>query len=145
MDIWVTITVMNMSITHPNRNSHASLLQLNFSKCCMNIILIFKIMNPLCCNKNSGVSLSDPEISKLWHEFRKFIFQPLQHQLAHIIEIIYTKEVLLQYKSIKVLDPCWSQAEVFQWLGVVHWCVHNCMIPSCECNSRPSPNCCSMK
>jgi len=67
MDIWVTITVMHMSITHPNRNSLVSLLQLNFSKCCMNIILIFKIMNPLCCNENSGVSLivlppSGPEL-----------------------------------------------------------------------------------
>jgi hypothetical protein len=77
-----------------------------FSKCCIIFIFIFKIMNPLCWNKNSGVSLSDLEILKLRHEFRKIISQPLQHQLAHIIEIIYSKEVLLQYKSVKILDPC---------------------------------------
>jgi hypothetical protein len=67
----------------------------------MNIVFIFEIMNPLCCNENSGVSLSDLKILKLSHEFRKFISQPFQPQLAHIIEIIYSKEVLLQYESIK--------------------------------------------
>ena len=36
-----------------------------FSKYSLNIILIFKMMNSLCCNENSGVSLSDLAILKL--------------------------------------------------------------------------------
>ena len=92
--------VMDMSTTHPNINSHASLLQLNFSKFLRgkNVLFslkmlyenyfVFLIMNPLCCNENSGVSLSDLAILKLQHEFGKFVSQPLQHQLAHIVEII---------------------------------------------------------
>jgi len=85
-------------------------------------------MNSLCCNENSGVSLSDLAILKLWHEFRKFVSQLLQHQLAHIIEIIYSKEVLLWYKSVKVLEGthvearqgCFIDVSITVWFPAVH-------------------------
>ena len=52
------------------------------------------------------VSLNDLAKLKLWHVFRQLVSQPLQHQLADI----YSKDVLVQYKSLQVLKETHVEA-----------------------------------